>query len=171
MTFLSRLRAGVRSVLQFRVKRWHAAMSGWGEDDIRVLICLKDDVWYWLLLEWLFWDNQTYVCQWMQYVKLPGFVRNWKRVWDKEWDDEPSTFEEYYGDSFHAIWHCAVCDPLNQWVWKHQDKHQPMFEMTLDEARSKFAHDPEIWRWVERNLAEHRQYDAEKAAEEKEAGI
>jgi len=168
MLLLNKLWAWVRSVVQFRVKRWHVAMCGWDEKDIRVLICLEDSIWYWVLLEWLFWDCGTWVCHYSDYIKVPKFVRNWTRVWDAEWSDEPSTFEEYYGDSIHSIWHCHVCDPPLQWVWKHKDyfKAWPQWELTLAEAKEKFAHDPEVYQWVEKELEEHKQYDAGKAAKE-----
>lgn len=166
---LSKVWLTLKRVLQFRIKRWNTAMRGHGEQGIRVLICLEDNIWYWVLLEWLFWDVQTHVCSWMEEIKpFPRFVLNWKRVWDKEWDPEPSTFEEWYGDSLHSIWHCNICDPLLQWVWKHKNRYEPDFELTLDEARKKFAHDPEVYRWVEKELEEQKQRDAERAAEESE---
>jgi hypothetical protein len=165
MLSIDKLWARVRSVLQFRIKRWHVSMRGW-EKDVRVLICLEDSIWYWAALEWLFWDIGTWVCHWSDLVKVPKFVRSWKRVWDRE--EEACTFEEWYGDSIHSIWHCNVCDPCLQWVWRHKDffKAWPQFEMTLAEAREKFAHDPEVWQWVEKELAEHKAHDAERAARE-----
>jgi hypothetical protein len=169
MLSLNQLWARVRSVLQWRVKRWHVSQRGWDEKDIRVLICLEDSIWYWALLEWIVWDNFTWVCMWTDYIKVPMFIRNWKRVWDAEWDEEPCTFDDYYGDSLHSIWHCGVCDPSCQWVWKHKfatDRKEVQWELTLDEARAKFADNPEVYRWVEKDLEEHKLYDAEKAAEE-----
>lgn len=156
----------LKQLIQFRIKRWHTAMRGWDDQSIRVLICLEDVIWYWAVLEWLFWDIGTWVCHYSDYVKLPKFIRNWKRVWDKE--EEACTFEDWYGDSIHSLWHCNICDPCLQWVWRHKDKFpkaSPQFEMTLAEAKEKFAHDPEIWEWVEKELAEHKEYDARKAAE------
>ena len=79
----------LKKLFQFRVKRWHTAMRGWDEKDIRVLICLEDLIWYWMVLEWLFWDNGTYICHWLHYVPLPRFIRNWERHWDK---DDPEYF-------------------------------------------------------------------------------
>jgi len=165
---IKKLLAWFKSVVQFRVKRWHTATRGWDEQSIRVLICLEDSIWYWVVLEWLFWDVQTYVCHYTDYVKLPKFIRNIKRVWDPKWDTEPSTFEEWYGDSIHSLWHAHVCDPLLQWVWRHKNvgKVEPTWELTLDEARKTFAHDPEIYEWVEKNLEDHKKWDAEEAAEE-----
>ena len=93
-------------------------------------------------------------------------LRNWECNWDREIYDEPCQFEQYYGDDFSVFWHIWVESPALQFVWKHKNRNAPDFEMTLDEARVKFAHDPEIWQWVEKNLEEHKQYDAEKAAEE-----
>ena len=155
----------LKQLIQFRVKRWHVATRGWDEQNTRVLICLEDSIWYWAVLEFLCWDVQTWLCHWSDYVKVPKFIRNWHRVWDKE--EEACTFEEWYGDSIHSIWHCNICDPCLQWVWKHKDyfKAWPQFEMTLAEAKEKFAHDPEVWQWVEKELVEHKEYDARKAAE------
>lgn len=154
----------LKQLLQFRIKRWHVAMRGWDEQNTRVLICLEDSIWYWVALEYLFWDIGTWVCHYTDWIKVPKFIRNWKRVWDKE--EEACTFEEWYGDSIHSIWHCNVCDPLCQWVWKHKDigKKQPQWEMTIAEAKERFD-DPDIWEWVEKSLKEHQEYDAEKAAE------
>ncbi len=168
MSLINKLWARVRPVLQFRVKRWHVAMRGWDEKDVRVLICLEDSIWYWVLAEWFFWDCMTWVCHSTDVVKFPKFVRNWTRLWGgHEFGDEPCTFEEYYGDSPSSLWHVYICDPPLQWVWKHKDigKKQPQWELTLAEAKEKFD-DPEIWEWVEKSLAEHKQWDAEKAAEE-----
>jgi len=160
----------IKKLLQFRIKRWHVAMWGWDEKDIRVLICLEDVIWYWAVLEWLFWDVQTYVCHYSDFIKLPKWVRNIRGHWDDDDPEYEATWEDWYGDSLHSIWHCNVCDPLLQWVWKHKDFHKawPQWELTLDEAREKFAHDPEIWEWVEKALKEHKEYDAEKAAEKLE---
>jgi hypothetical protein len=167
MLSIKKLWAWVRSVLQFRIKRWHVAMRGWDEKDIRVLICLEDSIWYWVLLEKLFWDCGTWVCHWMGYVPLPKWFRNWERAWDSDEPDEVMKAEDWFGDDLGSIWHCHVCDPPLQWVWKHKDigKKQPTWEMTIAEAKERFD-DPEIWEWVEKNLAEHKEYDAEKAAEE-----
>ena len=171
MSIIKKLLAALKSVIQFRVKRWHAAMRGWDEQSIRVLICLEDSIWYWAVLEWLFWDVQTHICHHMDLVKLPKFIRNWKRAWDKNEPTEVCTWEEWYGDSIHSLWHCYVCDPLLQWVWKHKAFHKdayPQWEMTLDEARKIFAHDPKIWEWVEKELEQHKKYDAENAGQNSE---
>jgi hypothetical protein len=160
----------IKKLLQFRLKRWHTAMRGWKGQDIRVIVCLEDSIWYWVILEWLA-GLQQYVCHWMGYVKLPKFIRRIERVWDAEWDPEPSTWEEYYGDSLHSLWHVHVCDPIFQFVWKHKDFHKawPQWEMTLDEARKTFAHDPEIYEWVEKEERQHRQWDAEELDEVRKA--
>jgi hypothetical protein len=167
---IKKLLAAVQSAVQFRVKRWHTAMRGWDEKDIRVIICLEDSIWYWIVLEWLFWDVQTYVCHYTDFVKLPKFIRNWKRAWDKDEPDEITTWQDWYGDSIHSLWHVYVCDPLCQWVWKHKDFHKawPQWELTLDEARKQFAHDPAIYEWVEKELEHHKEYDAEKLAEKQD---
>lgn len=157
----------VLSIVQFRVKRWHVAERGWDEQDIRVLICLEDSIWYWVVLEWVFWDHATWLCAWMYNVKFPKFIRNWKRCWGgEEFGNEFCTFEDHFGSSLHDLWHIYICDPPLQWVWKHKDfgKVQPTWELTLPEAKEKFAHDPEIWKWVEEDLEKHKKYDAEKAA-------
>jgi len=164
MLSIDKLRARVRSVLQFRVKRWGYGMRGWDEQTTRLVVHLEDNVWYWVVLEWFFWDCMTWVCHWTDLVKVPRFIRSWKRVWDKE--EEACTFEEWYGDSIHSIWHCNICDPCLQWVWKHKRQPEPQWELTLDEARKVFAHDPEVYQWVEKELAEHKAYDAERAARE-----
>lgn len=166
MSLLNKLWARVRSVLQFRIKRWHVAMRGWDEKDIRVLICLEDSIWYWVLLEKLFWDCVTHVCHWMNYVPLPKWFRNWERAWDSDEPNEIMKAEDWFGDDLGSIWHCHICSPPLQWVWKHKDigKKQPQWEMTIAEAKERFD-DPEIWEWVEKELKEHQEYDAEKAAE------
>lgn len=159
----------IKQLVQFRIKRWYVAMRGWDDSSARVLICLEDVIWYWAVLEWVFWDHGTWVCHWMNYIKLPIFIRNWTRLWGgEEFGDEPCRFEEYYGDSLHTFWHVYICDPPLQWVFKHKDffKAWPQWELTLAEAKEKFAHDPEIWEWVEKEIAESKAYDAEKAAEE-----
>lgn len=162
---IKKLLTAVMSVVQFRVKRWHTAMRGWDEQSIRVIICLEDSIWYWVVLEWLFWDVQTYACNWTHFVKLPRFIRNWKRAWDKDEPNDIVSWEDWYGDSLHSLWHVHVCDFLCQWVWKHKNFHKawPQWELTLDEARKHFAHDPEIYEWVEKELEQHKKYDAEKS--------
>jgi hypothetical protein len=156
----------LKQLIQFRIKRWHVAMRGWDEQNARVLICLEDVIWYWAVLEWL-WDQQSWLCHWSDYIKLPKFIRDLEGHWD---DDDPeyySTWEDWYGDSIHSMWHCNICNPLFQWVWKHKDyfKAYPQWELTLAEAKEKFAHDPEVWKWVEESIEDHKRYDAEKAAE------
>jgi hypothetical protein len=160
----SKIKDALRPVVQFRVRRWHVATRGWTEQDTRVLVCCETRIWYWVLAEFVFWDLQTYVCHYSDFIKLPRFIRNWKRQWDSDGDFGVSTFEEYYGDSIHSLWHGYVCDPLLQWVWRHNEC-EAEFELTLDEARKKFAHDPTVYQWVEKAVEEHKQWDAEEAAE------
>lgn len=165
MLFLNKLWAQVRSVLQFRVKRWYTAMRGWDEKDIRVLICLEDEIWYWLLADEIVMSGFTRICDVLHWVKLPKFILNWERHWDKDDPEYFGKWEDWLGDDLGCIWHCYVEHKALNWVYKHRSNVQlPQFEMTLDEARQKFAHDPEVWQWVEKSLAEHREYDAEKAA-------
>lgn len=164
MSFFNRVWAAVRPVVQFRVQRWHMAMRGWGDSDIRVLVCCEDDIWYWRLAEFIGWDCCTRVCDWLHHVPLPKWLRNWERAWGAP---EPCKFEQWYGDDFSVFWHCWVESPVCQWAWKHKNRHVVEFELTLDEARVKFVHDPEKYQWVERELAQHKEWDAEKEAEEK----
>jgi hypothetical protein len=158
----------LKQLIQFRIKTWYVATRGWEEKDIRVLICLEDSIWYWLVLEWA-WGIVAHLCHWSDYIKLPKFVRAIKGHWD---DDDPeyyATWEDWYGDSIHSMFHCNICDPFFQWVYKHKEYFPaawPQWELTLAEVKEKFAHDPEVWEWVEKSLEEHKQYDAEKAAEE-----
>jgi|SRR5271157_137347 len=160
----------LKKLIQFRVKRWQVAMRG-----SNVLIVMEDSIWYWALLDWLALDCGLVMCSWLvckdtgwrRFLKLPRFIRDWKRVWDKEWDEEPSTFEDYYGDDLSTIWHCCVEGPILQWIWKHKDywRKRPEFELTLAEAKEKFD-DPEQFQWIEERIAEDAKYEAEKAAEE-----
>lgn len=164
---LSKLWAKVRPFVQFRVRRWHVAMRGWDETDIRVLVICEDDIWYWALAEFLAWNCGTTICDWLHHVPLPKWLRNWERLWGgAEFGDEPCKFEDYYGDDLSVFWHCWVESPACQFAWKHKNHNVVEFEMTLDEARKKFAHDPEQYQWVERNLEQHKQWDAEKEAED-----
>jgi len=165
---LSKLWAKVRPVLQFRLRRWHISMGGWNEQDVRILIGCDAQIWYWALIEFVLWDGQTYLCSWGHYIPLPWFIRNWKRHWDKDDPEYFEKFEDWFGDDLGCLWHCYVCDPLLQWVWKRKDQNEASFELTLDEARKKFAHDPSVYQWAEKELEEHKKYDAEKTAEIRE---
>ncbi len=40
------------------------------------------------------------------------------------------------------------------------------FELTLEEARQKFSHDPSQYEWVEKEVAQHERWDAEEEQEE-----
>jgi hypothetical protein len=168
----------LKKLLQWRVTTWYISYSGWRDDnpDFRVDICLQEDVWYWRFLEWLFWDLGLVSCSlvrsedhgWRRFLKLPKFILNIKRVWDKEWDPEPSTFEEWFGDDLTGIVHCHFEDPIDQWVWRHQFKHQKYwrYSITLDEAKKLFKDDPEKLKWVIESSEEHKRWDAEKAADD-----
>lgn len=155
----------LKKLLQWRVKRWHTAMRGWDDKDIRVLVCLEDQIWYWAVLQWWFWDVMTYVCHWTHFIPLPNFLLDWERNWDKDDPEYRGKWRDWYGESFHGLWHGLICDPPIQWVWDHLNHYEPTWEMTLDEARKCFAHDPSVYVWVEKSLEEHKQYDAEKLAE------
>jgi hypothetical protein len=156
-------------MLRYKVWRWHTAMRGWTEEDTRVLLILQQDIWYWAFLDWLSWDVGTNGCEWLHKVPIPKFICNIKHQWDEDGDFDPCTFGEYYGDDIGCMWHLFVCSPFLNWVWKHRKEHIEIeFEMTLAEARVKFADFPEKYQWVEKNLEEHKAYDAEKAAEQKD---
>jgi hypothetical protein len=153
----------LKSVVQFRVQRWHISMRGWNEQDTRVLIVCESDIWYWALLLFLGWDCATHVCEWLHYIKLPRWLRNWKRQWDSDRDFGPCTFEEYYGDDLSTFWHVWVESPLCQFAWKHRNYEGDVeVELTIDEARKKFAHDLDSLKWIEETIE---RYAAEEAAE------
>jgi len=147
-------------------------MRGWKDQDVRVIICLEDCKWHWFVLEWLV-ELQQYLCHWLHNVPLPRIVREMERHWDEDDPEYFGKFEDWYGDDLGCLWHSCVDNPLSQWVWKHKyagkGAHSPQWELTLDEARKTFAHDPAIYEWVEKEVEQHKQWDAEKLAEVREA--
>jgi hypothetical protein len=160
----------IKKLFQFHVHRWHYAMGGWHEKDVRLIAVLEDDVWYWALINYLSWDWLTRICSWLHYVPLPWFIRNWERHWDKDDPEYFAKFEDWYGDDFGCLWHGYVEDPICQWAWRHRDAgHDIYIELTLDEARKKFGAEHEAVKWIEKELAEHKQYDAEKLDEIRKA--
>jgi hypothetical protein len=167
ITMVSKFIETLRRIVQFRVYRWRIAMRGWDEQSARVLVECETDIWYWALAEWL-QDRQTYLCLWLQSVPLPGFICNWERQWDKE-EPDSCKFKDWYGGDFGGIWHAVICDPLMQFIWKHKDHHTVEFELTMEEARNKFAHDLERLKWVEEEIERHKKWDAEEAAEKASA--
>lgn len=168
----------LKKLLQWRVTMWYVSYSGWRDDspDFRVEVGLQEDVWYWRFLEWLCWDVGLVSCThfrsedhgWRRLFKLPRFILNFKCVWDAEWDQEPSTFEDWFGSDLTTIIHCHLEDPIDQWIWRHQYKHQKNWRisMTLAEAQEKFKDAPEKLKWVLEGIEDHKRWDAEKAAEE-----
>lgn len=156
--------------LRFRVRRWHYAMAGWKEKDIRLIAVLEEDVWYWALANWVTLDWLTRVCSWLHHVPLPKFVREREGHWDKDDPEYFAKYEDWAGGDFGTLWHCHVETPALQWAWKRRnwagDVH---IELALDEARKKFGAEHEGVRWVERELADHKRYDAEKLEEIRQA--
>ena len=165
---LSKLIDALRRVLQFKVRRWHVSMGGWNEHNARIIIGCDAQIWYWILIEFVAWDLQTYLCHWLGYIPLPGFICRIKGHWDKDELEYFEPFGQWFGNDVGSLWHSFVCDPLLQWVWKHKGQNEVSFELTLDEARKKFAHDPEQYQWVERHIEEYKRYDAEQTAEIRE---
>lgn len=162
---LSKLKDVLRPVVQYRIRRWNVSMSGYKEENIRLVVNCETDIWYWALAEFVFWNLQTHLCHWLHNIPLPKFFRNWERHWDKDDPEYFAKFEDWYGDDFGCLWHLHVCDPLLRFVWKHKNQDQAAFELTIDEARKKFAHEPQHVAWIEKELAERREYDAERTAE------
>lgn len=162
---LSNLWAKIRPVVQFRIQRWHVAMRGYTEQNTRVIVDCESDIWYWVLAEVIFCNFQTHICHWLHNISLPGFMTGIRGHWDKDDPEYYASFGDWFGDDVGSIWHYCICDPCLQFVWKHKNPNQAAFELTLDEARAKFAHDPKQYQWVEKEIAEHKQYDIEKTEE------
>ena len=154
-------------IAETKVQRWYTAMEGWGEEDVRVVVCLADDAWYWALLDFLWMEVQSPVCNLLQGIPLPGPLVRWKRNWRGA--KEIDTFGNFYGDSVGDLWHILVCDPGLQLIWPHLGVNEVQFELTLAEARVRFANFPKQYQWVEEELEKHKEYDAEKATEEAKA--
>jgi hypothetical protein len=141
-------------------------MGGWHEKDVRLIVDLEEDIWYWALVNHLAWDWTTRVCSWLHYVKLPKFILDWERHWDEDDPEYLARFEDWFGDNLGNLWHVYVEDPICQWAWRHRDyKRDVGIRLTLDEARGYFGADHESVKWVEREIAEHTQYDAERVAD------
>jgi len=163
---IKKLLAWFKSVVQFRVKRWHYAMGGWHEKDVQLTVILEDDVWYWALANYLSFDWVTLPCELLSHVPLPWFIRNWERHWDKDDPEYFAKFEDWFGDDFGSLWHCYVENPICQWVWKRRNWAGDIcLDLTLDEARKKFGAEHEAIKWVEKELARHRQWDTESLEE------
>jgi hypothetical protein len=160
----------IKKLLQFRVKRWHGAMGGWKEKDIRVIAVLQEDVWYWALAEYLADGWLTRICEWMCHVPLPKVVREMEGHWDKDDPEYFAKYEDWAGSDFGSLWHCHVESPVCQFVWKRRNWQGDIcVEMTLDEARKKFGEEHETIKWVEKELAQHKEWDAEELAEIRKA--
>ena len=160
----------IKKLLQFHIRRWHYAMGGWREEDVHLTVVLEEDIWYWALASCVAWDWTTRICEWFHHVPLPKFVRNWKRHWDKDDPEYFATFEDWFGDDFGCLWHCYVESPICQWAWRHRNCKGDIFiELTLGEARKKFGAEHEAVKWIEKELADHKQYDAEKLEEIRES--
>jgi hypothetical protein len=141
-------------------------MGGWKEKDVTLHVTLEEDVWYVALVNWLTWDKGTWICHWLHYIPLPWFIRNIEGHWDKDDPEYFAKFEDWFGDDFGCLYHCHVCDPLCQWGWRLRKPEQDIhIELTLDEARKKFGAEHEAIKWVEKELAERKQHDAEKLVE------
>lgn len=156
----------IKNLFCFRVQRWNHGMRGWKEKDIRLVVTLEDDVWYWALANHIGWNWTTQICEWLHNVPLPKFVRNWEGHWDKDDPEYFAKYEDWAGDDFGSLWHCHVETPICQWAWKRRnwagDIH---LELTLDEAREKFGSDHKAVKWVESELARRKEWDAETLVE------
>jgi hypothetical protein len=144
--------------LRFRVRRWDVAMKGWKREDVRVLIDCSDDVWYWALLDWL-WLWQQWLCHGLGYVPLPRLITRIKGHWDKDDPKYYAPISDWFGDEVGAFWHSWVCDPVNQWIWPHLDKHWLQLELTVEEARKRLY--PDRLEWLEEEIRRHEKYDAD----------
>jgi hypothetical protein len=163
-------------LFNWRVRRWSGLWLGGGTgEDTEISIHLEECAWYWLALEFFAWDCCTHICEWLSHVKLPKFICNWERKWGDEPDDEPCKLEDYWGDDLGTYWHCWVESPFCQWVWKNKDVGgvgtvQPIWKMTLAEARKQFKEFPQEIAWVDKELAQRLKYNEEVAEEEKAKG-
>jgi hypothetical protein len=153
LKFFSRSWGVLRSIIQFRVQRWYVALRG-GTDDLCVLAYLENDTWYCVLLEFITWNCIPQICDGLSHIPLPKFVCNWKRKWGGPNDEEVYTLEQWCGDNLGCLWHLWIESPILQFVWKFKDRNVVEFEMSLEEARGKFAHNPKVLKWVETYVEE-----------------
>jgi hypothetical protein len=154
-------------LFDWKVRRWSGLWLGGGTgEDTEICVHLEEDIWYWLVLEFLAWDCCTRVCDWLSHVKLPKFIRNWERKWGDEPDDEPCKLEDWWGDDFGTFWHVWVESPFCQWARRHKNKDRAVWKMSLSEARKQFSSFPQEIAWVDKEIAERLEYDKEVAANE-----
>ena len=147
----SRLLSGIASIVCFKIPYWDVGMSGWDESDIQVIVQCRFETWYWTLTEWFWWNVQAAFCESLHHVPLPSLLTKWKRHWD-DWDDEPTTLGEYYGNDLGCLWDALICGNGFQVIWKHLDQNPMTFVMPLPEAREKFKYHPEKFHWIEKEM-------------------
>ncbi len=149
-----------------RVQNWHTSMRGWKGDEVRVIVTCESRLWHWALADWL-WGWQQWLCHWLGVVPLPKFITNLQGIYDADDKEHPCTFGEWFGDDVGGLWHIFICEPVFQAIWKHFVGERVVdFELTLEEARQKFSHDPSQYEWVEKEVAQHERWDAEEEQEE-----
>jgi len=140
-----------------KIQRWNIGLGG--VDELKVTVSCTSDSAFWAFLEWLWEEWQTWLCHILGFIPLPGPLVRWKGAWGEKEDyaELPALktpFGEWYGDSLGDLWHLFVCDPVCQFIWPHLDRHSVSFEMTVEEARAKLAHYPELLKWVEKEVQE-----------------
>lgn len=175
MSFLSR----IGRALQWRVDHWNIATSGWREDVpalnpdgstnykfARVFVHCESTIWYIRFLEWLAWDNGLALCSFLHNLpKIPRFIREWERHWDKDDPEYFAKFEDWYGEDWCGLWHSWFETPVLQWIWglKKKDYVNEII-LTPTQAKEAFKHYPERLEWVWKSMEESRQYEAEEEA-------
>lgn len=114
----------------------------WGSDyltDTPVQLEILNGPWWTILGYNLCWGT-TIICDILYTIKLPKFIKNWKKKWGDEpgWPSEECTFEEYYGDDFSVFWHLtveswAINKPL-QYFENHPRLNKTFVNVSLEEA-------------------------------------
>jgi hypothetical protein len=140
-------------------------MSGWTEADVKVILDMSADPWHWALADFI-WDYQGYLCNWLGYVPLPGFITGIKGHWDEHNPEYFAPLGDWFGDDLGSLWHIYVCDPVRQRIWPHLDTRLLWLEMPLAEARKRLY--PEELAWIDESIEEHKRWDAERAERDRE---
>lgn len=146
-----------------RIQRWSIGYKGWVNES-RVVVSCDDEKAFWAFMDWL-WSWQTWLCHVLYFIPLPGLLTEWERAWDKDEPEDVMTFGSWYGDSLGTLWHLLVCDPVGQLIWSRLDGRTVEFELTMEEAKEKFRHDPRKLDWVKEEVKKRKKWDAEEEDE------
>jgi hypothetical protein len=146
------------------MQKWSLSIGWDTEKELVVHVNLENEKVWWYFLDWLHQYTIGVLCNTLRHIKIPKFIRNWKRKWNDE--EELFTFEEYYGRDLGCLADIWIYNPTDKLIWNLSQKKKkwpPEINLSFKEANELLVDYPQFMGWIIKWKKESDEYEESEA--------